>query len=432
MQDPLRFTDILSPVPDDQQQTVAVVGGDAASVVIAYILRKRGHDVVWYRGQDCNPHPASGVLRTFAVEPLALPGYLLGILPNLMRTAVRGKLQGEVSKPFLAWVFRAISQSRPLVVEKLAQERAELLSFAYPAFAALSDAVGLRVGKAEVVTLFRSARDYAHGWAVHDVRKRHGVQSREIDFDEIAQRFPHLSPKYTHGMSVPDVDVVENADAVLESMKSFLDGAGCIARHWPQSVEPSHDDQVLIQDDGNVRTFDWVIRGDNGGPAEIWPKTFGAGALALAYRERTLRHVSENDPQSGDGCSATVLVDGQSGGSLETVADTILANGAACAGGLSFKDLRYLTAASYARIWRELAGEGWHSEGSRLSVAVGSILPDSKPSIGVAKGRVLEALGMAELSWTLAPLAAYVLAASIEKRDEDIPELRTVRPDRFS
>jgi len=409
MGDCVNFVDLNGPVDAAICRDVAVVGGDVGAVFVAAILAKRGHRVVWYRGDRTNPHPGSGLIRTFAAAPLALPGYPLEVPKLLLGNAVRGGLHGTVSPEFAAWLLRAVACSRPPTVEAIAADRARLLARSRAAFEALSAMVPVDIGSASVTTLYRGPHAYAAGWAVHDVRRRHCGDFADVSFDEIAARFPHLSPRYTRGMRVAAVPRVENPEGLLEALKAELETTATVARHWPERVR-MQGDAVEIVDAGETRRFDWVVRCDDGGPEAIWPRGRGCFSACLAWRERSLvRDVAASEAPESD-----ILVDGASGAWMERTPGRIVAAGAQRLGGPFGDDLPYLVSASYVRLWRELAGQGWRDEGGRLTVAQGWMAPDSRPLLGNAGGRVLVAAGFGELGWTLGPVAGFALADAVE------------------
>lgn len=412
MGDGLIFADLAKPLDAADCRDVAVVGGDVGAVFVAAVLARRGHRVVWYRGDRTNPHPGSGVLRTFAAEPLALPGYPLEIPALLLGNAVRGGLHATFAPEFAAWLLRAAAASRPPMVEAIAADRAALLAQARGAFSALAEIAPVNLGEAGVTTLYRGPRAYASGWAAHDVRRRYGGDFADVTFDDIAERFPHLSPRYTRGMRAAAVPRVENPEALLEALKADLETAATVARHWPERVRPQADG-VEIVDGGETRRFDWAVRCEDGGPEAIWPRGRGCFSACLPWRERILVRDVETDC-GGNPSACEILVDGTSGAWLERTPGRIVAAGAQRLGGAPGDDLRYLVAASYVRLWRDLAGPGWRDEGGRMTVAQGWVAPDSRPLLGAAGGRVLVAAGFGDLGWTLGPLSGFALAAAIE------------------
>jgi hypothetical protein len=165
MREALWFPDLNAPLAESSRRDVAVFGGDVTAVFAAAILARRGHRVVWYRGDKVNPHAGSGVIRDYAAEPLALPGYPLSLARRFFGNAARGGLTPAADPRFLAWVLRAVASSRPLESERIAADRAWLLAQARPAFAALAAAERFDLDTVEVLTLYRDARAFAAGWA---------------------------------------------------------------------------------------------------------------------------------------------------------------------------------------------------------------------------------------------------------------------------
>ncbi len=430
MREALKLPNLDIPAAETARRDVAVIGCDVAAVFAAAILAWRGHRVVWFRGDAVNPHAASGVIRDFAAEPLALPGYPLGLARRLLGNAVRGGLAPLVDPRFVAWVLRAVAASRPLEAEKIAAERAWLLAQARPAFAALAAVAPFETDEVGVLTLYRDARAYAAGWAEHDVRRRHGCTLRELSFAEVEAACPHLSSAFGRGVRIDGVRRVVDAEAVLDGLKAGLESRAEVARHWPERVRPQGDGKVEVADAGRTRSFDWVVRGEDAGPASIWPGARGGISACLAYRERSLVRDLPPDADAPDSCG--VLVDGASGAWLERGPARIAAAGAHRLGGAPDEDdLRYLVAASYARIWRDLAGKGWRDEGGRLHVTRGWMAPDSRPLLGHAGGRVLLSAGYGDLSWTLGPVAGFALAAEIEGDAVEAAKLSAFSPRRF-
>ncbi len=430
MREPLTFPVLSVPVDDLARRDVAVLGGDVAAVFIAAILARRGHRVVWYRGDLTNPHAGSGVIRDFASDPVALPGFVLGVPGLCLGNAVRGGLVPAANPLFLAWVLRAVAASRPLAVEEIASDRAWLLSAARPAFASLAAEVPFVFEETEVLTLYRDAGTYAAGWAAHDVRRRHGCVHRELSFADLAALRPHLSPRFGCGVRIAGVTRVAEAEAVVEALKDDLESRAEVARHWPERVRPRDGRRVEIMDGGKTRVFDWVVRCEDGGPESIWPRARGCLSACLPYRERCLVRKAAEDVFA-DAMGHGLLIDGGSGASLEYDRSRIVAGGAHRLGGAVEDDLRYLVAASYARIWRDLAGRGWRDEGGRVTVARGWVAPDSRPLLGDAGSRVLVSAGYGDLAWTLAAAAGFAIAAEVEENDVETAKLAAFSPRRF-
>jgi glycine/D-amino acid oxidase-like deaminating enzyme len=430
MRKTLIFPDLNRPLAEALRRDVAVVGCDVAAVFAAAVLARRGHRVVWFRGDRINPHAGSGAIRDFAAEPLALPGYPLGLARRLLGNAARGGLSPSIDPGFLAWVLRAVAASRPLEVEKIADDRAWLLAQARPAFAALAAAERFDMEGVDILTLYRDARTYAVGWAEHDVRRRHGCALRELGFTEIAETCPRLSPVFGRGVRVAGVARVADAEGLLETLKADLETRAEVARHWPERIRAQESGRVEVSETRRTRAFDWVVRGEDAGPASIWPAARGGVSTCLPYRERILVRDLPADAEEPESCG--VLVDGASGAWLERDARRILAAGAHRLGGpVEETDLRYLVAASYARIWRDLAGKGWRDEGGRLDVACGWMAPDSRPLLGDAGGHILLSAGYGELAWTLGPAAGFALAAEVEGNAAETAKLAAFSPCRF-
>lgn len=430
MRESLRFPDLNAPLAEASRRDVAVFGGDVAAVFAAAILARRGHRVVWYRGDRINPHAGSGVIRDFAAEPLALPGYPLSLARRIFGNAARGGLTPAADPRFLAWVLRAVAASRPLEAERIAADRAWLLAQARPAFAALAAAERFDLDTVEVLTLYRDARAFAAGWADHDVRRRHGCTHRELGFAEIEATCPRLSAGFGRGVRIDGVSRVADAEGLLDSLKADLESRAEVARHWPERVRPRGDGKVEVADGARTRVFDWAVRCEDGGPASIWPSSRGGISACLAYRERIL--VRDPSPEVEELGACGVLVDGASGAWLERDRTRVVAAGAHRLGGDGEDDdLRYLVAASYARIWRDLAGRGWRDEGGRLSLTRGWVAPDSRPFLGHAGGRVLLSAGYGDLAWTLAPVAGFALAAEVEGDAAETAKLSAFSSRRF-
>ncbi|SBV96293.1 hypothetical protein KL86APRO_10741 [uncultured Alphaproteobacteria bacterium] len=428
----LTIPDFASPAAESDRRSVAVVGGDVGAAVVASALLRRGHRVVWYRGDQSNPHAAGGTIRDFFIDPVALPGYVLGLPGLMLGNAVRGGLQAVASPEFLAWVLRAVASSRPRAVEATAADRAWLLAAAAPAYRALTAAAGYRLDHADVVTVYRDARAYASGWAAHDVRRRHGCAVEDLGFDDLAQMFPHLSPRYARGCRVARATVVVNSESFVEALKADLERRAQVKRHWPDAVRPGAG-EVEIADLGEVRRFDWVVRCEDGGPAAIWPRGRGGRDMldcCLPYRERALVRELALEPDVPPP-ARMVLVDGASGAWLEYDADRIVAAGAHRLGGAPEDELGYLIAAAYARIWRDLAARGWRDEGGRVANARGWLAPDSRPMLGDCGGRILMSAGYGPLNWTLAAAAGAALAALVEENAAETEKLSPFSPRRF-
>jgi hypothetical protein len=428
--DVLTIPDLGTPLEASADRAVAVVGGDVGAVIVASVLARRGHRVVWYRGDQSNPHAAGGVIRDFFIDPVALPGYILALPGLMLGNAVRGGLQPVAGPEFLAWALRAIAASRPRAVEAIAADRACLLAAAQPAFAALTEAAGFAVGHTDAVTLYRDAKSYASGWAAHDVRRRHGCAVEDLGFADVAQMFPHLSPRYARGMRVANVPVVTDAEAFVEALKADLEHRAQVKRHWPESVRPMGG-EVEIGDEGKTRRFDWVVRCEDGGPEAIWPRRRRGGLSAcLPYRERYLVREQAVEPDMPPGLQG-VLIDGASGAWLEYDAERIVAAGAHRLGGEPDDDLSYLISAAYVRIWRDLAERGWRDEGGRVDTMHGWLAPDSRPLLGDCGSRVLMSAGYGPLNWTLAAAAGFGISAFVEENAAETRKLSAFSPSRF-
>ena len=429
--DVLTIPDLGTPLEDSAHRAVAVVGGDVGAVIVASVLARRGHRVVWYRGDQSNPHAAGGVIRDFFIDPVALPGYVLGLPRLMLGNAVRGGLHPVAGPEFLAWVLRAIASSRPRAVEAIAADRARLLAAAQPAFAVLAASAGFFLDHTDAVTLYRDAKGYATGWAANDVRRRHGCAVEELGFTDVAQMFPHLSPRFARGVRVANVPVVAEAETFVEALKTNLENHAQVKRHWPDSVRPVAGGEVEIGDAGKVRRFDWVVRCEDGGPETIWPRQRRGGLSAcLPYRERYLVREQAVDPELPPQIKG-VLIDGGSGAWLEYEPGRIVAAGAHRLGGEPEEDLSYLISAAYVRMWRDLAERSWRDEGGRVDTIHGWLAPDSRPLLGDCGGRILMSAGYGPLNWTLAAAAGFGLSAIVEDNAVEAEKLDAFSPRRF-
>lgn len=428
--DVLTISGLESPIEESARRSVAVVGGDIGAVIVASVLARRGHRVVWYRGDQSNPHASGGVIRDFFIDPVALPGYVLSLPGLMLGNAVRGGLQPVASPEFLAWALRAIAGSRPRAVEAIAADRARLLASAQPAFAALAASAGFVLDRTDAVTLYRDPKGYATGWAAHDVRRRHGCAVEELGFADVAQMFPHLSPRYARGVRVANVPVVADANGFVEALKADLENRAQVKRHWPDAVRPMPGGEIELGDGGKVRRFDWVVRCEDGGPEAIWPRQRGGLNACLPYRERYLVRESAVDAELPPPFKG-VLIDGGSGAWLEYAADRIVAAGAHRLGGDPEEELSYLISAAYVRIWRDLAERGWRDEGGRADTVHGWLAPDSRPLLGDCGSRILMSAGYGPLNWTLAATAGFGISALVEENAAEAGKLEAFSPRRF-
>ncbi|MBE3636654.1 NAD(P)/FAD-dependent oxidoreductase [Mangrovicoccus algicola] len=192
-------------------QHVAVIGGGIVGTATAEALLRDGHRVTLvepgpFGGEQAASFGNGAFISPASILPMSMPG-LWRRVPGFLADpsgplTVRARHLPRLAPWLLRFLAAGATQAR---VTRTAAALAALLGDAPGRHVALA----ARIGRAELVRhagllyLYPSRADWlaeGFGW---ELRRRHGLETREIAGDALAQAVPGLAPRYGFGVILP-------------------------------------------------------------------------------------------------------------------------------------------------------------------------------------------------------------------------------------
>ena len=404
---------------------VAVIGAGIVGLSCAFHLAGDGHAVTMFDpdpdGDRCSWGNAGGIAVT-EVAPAAIPGVLWRVPGWLLDPLGPLALRPAHAPAMLPWLAAFVRAGRATHVERIAAALGGLLGRVYDDLCPMLDALGIagdlrRVG---ALTVYGSAAAFRRDAAEWDLKRRLGIDCRDVSGAEARALEPALGANVAVGMFTPAWSQVADPKAVWAALSAAARARG--VRIEAQAVRD-------LRRPGRVRLASGVEAA-----CDVVVLAAGAWSAALA-RDAGDRVLLESErgynvtlPAPGVALSREVVF------AERKFVAAPLAPGLRIGGGAEFAGLRAPAHYARARTLARLAADylpGLSLAGGTEWMGQRPTTPDTLPVLGRSPRRadVIHAFGHGHLGLTLAATTGRIVADLVAGRPT--PDLSAFSAARF-
>lgn len=413
---------------EHQPQRAIVVGAGILGACCAYALLKAGFGVLLIEKDEpgkAASYGNSGSIGLSSTPPLGVPGMLKDVPRMLLDPRHALVIRWKHLPRALPWFLRFAQTLKPERVEAIAAARAALLAHAGDSY----DDLLAEIGRPELIyhsgLLFAYETEEAFAGARYGVelRRRTGIEVREMDAPAMRELEPALSDKARRGVFLPNVRTTTNPLRLTEAIvEAFRRRGGKLAKETVLGFETGPEGVRAVVTDNSSHACDLVVVA-----AGAWSRNLvrELGDAIPLEAERGY-HVMIEDAAK---MPAIPVVSGDRNVSITTMDD-----------GLRMTTMAEFTAidapADHERAMRIFQGAAGLIRDLKLNVAsrwVGSrpSTPDSLPVIGQSPRarNVLYAFGHGHLGVTFGAITAKLIGQLARGQKPNL-DISPYRPDR--
>ncbi len=221
----------ISIVTLDQGRRVLVLGGGIVGACCAYTLARRGFDVTLIEKDEPGRAASfgnAGSIGLASVPPLGMPGMLKDVPKMLLDPKHALVIRWGALHKTLPWFLKFKNALAAERVQAIAAARAALLTHAADAY----DAVLNEIGHPELIhghgliAAYETQAGFAGSRSGNELRRRHGIECREMTGDELRELEPAISDKAVAGVYYPVVRTVIYPLSVTTAILNAFRGLG--------------------------------------------------------------------------------------------------------------------------------------------------------------------------------------------------------------
>lgn len=237
---------------------IAVIGGGIIGASCALYLREAGLDVSLIERTDI----ASGASRGNA-GGLAFAEILPLASPRIIRKAVRWMRDplGPLSLPpaylpqIAPWLLRLWRASWPDRYHANIQAQVSLITLAQSEMLAMMSRTGLdrHLHTQGMLEVYEGADRFAVAQEVVRERARHGIESQPLQGAELAAFQPGLSPRFTHGIHIPNWRNIDDPLQLTQDIAEHAFSLGArLIRGAVGQIRPTTQGGCITLEDGST------------------------------------------------------------------------------------------------------------------------------------------------------------------------------------
>lgn len=237
---------------------IAVIGGGIIGTSCALYLREAGLDVALIERTDI----ASGASRGNA-GGLAFAEILPLASPRIIRKALRWMRDplGPLSLPpaylpqIAPWLLRLWRASWPDRYQANIQSQVSLITLAQSEMLAMMARTGLdrHLHTQGMLEVYEGADRFAVAQEVVRERARHGIESQPLQGAELAAFQPGLSPRFTHGIHIPDWRNIDDPLQLTQDVAEHAFALGArLIRGAVSHLDPTGQGGRITLEDGST------------------------------------------------------------------------------------------------------------------------------------------------------------------------------------
>jgi D-amino-acid dehydrogenase len=411
------------------EHSALVIGAGIIGVCSALYLQREGLRVTLVDRTGPGKGATEGNAGNLGVAS-CVPASLPGMLPSVPRLLLDP--EEPLSVPWarlpsmVPWFLRFALAGRRQRVEEIADARYTLLSRLFDAYDPLLADAGAEtlIRRDGLLHIFEDAKYLASSQYVIDLRRRRGIQVREISGDEAREMEPALGPGIVGAVFLPDVAVTVNPLRLAQVLaKSFVRQGGTLLTETVKGFELGAEGTPRVVTDVATHAPDLIVLA-----AGAWSRPLAAqlGCKLPLVAERGY-HVMFPEP----GIQLRMCVNSRD----RHVAVTPMEHGLRFSSIAEFTDPDAPPNPAHTNVIERKAKSLFPTlnvEGATRWVGPRPSLPDSKPVIGPAPRHpnVLFAFGHDHIGIAVAAITGKLIGELAAGRPPSI-DLTPFRPDRF-
>lgn len=228
---------------ENQQRQAIVIGAGILGACCAYALTRTGFDVLLIEKDEpgkAASYGNSGSIGLSSTPPLGMPGMLKDVPRMLLDPMHALVIRWKHLPRALPWFLKFAQTLKPERIEAINQARAALLAHAGNAY----DDLLAEIGRPELIyhsgLLFAYETDTAFAGARHgiELRRRAGIEVREMDGHAMRDLEPTLSDKARRGIFLPNVRTTTHPLRLTEAIvDAFRTRGGRLVKETVKAFE---------------------------------------------------------------------------------------------------------------------------------------------------------------------------------------------------
>jgi D-amino-acid dehydrogenase len=408
-------------------KSIAVIGAGIVGICTSFFLQKSGYKVTLFDQNEPGSVTSYGHACTFAdyaCVPVNSPS-IYKELPLLLL-----KKDGPLAINYnylirnLPWVIQFLKNCRKDKVEYIASSLTQLLNHARLTYDQIFDEVDVLqyIKDVETLYLFKDEKDFFSAQNSIDLRKRNGIEMRELTSNEIKEIEPNIASIYYKGILFNGSRYTTNPLKISQNIfKTFISKGGLFKNKKVTSIQKNIN-QIIINCESFSYNYDQLVV-----CAGAWSKE-----LALMVGDKfpldTERgyHVLFNNINK--------LIDRPIGWSQSGFYIVQIEEGIRAAGTVELAGLNTQPNQKRLRMIEREARKLLPALGKVKSTWLGfrPTLPDSMPVIGQSEKdkNIFYAFGHQHIGWTLAAVTGKIIQYLVEGKKLSF-DISPFNPNRF-
>jgi D-amino-acid dehydrogenase len=227
----------------EQAPRAVVVGAGIVGACCAYALQRAGFDVLLIEKDEpgrAASYGNSGSIGLSSTPPLGMPGMLKDVPRMLLDPTHALVIRWKHLPLVLPWFLKFAQTLKPERVEAISHARAALLAHAGEAY----DDLLAEIGRPELIYgnglifAYETEEAFARARYSMELRRRTGIELREMNVAELKAIEPALSDKVRKGIFLPNVRTTTNPLRLTEAIvAAFRARGGTLARETVLAFE---------------------------------------------------------------------------------------------------------------------------------------------------------------------------------------------------
>ncbi len=245
---------------------VFIVGAGIIGLATAYYILRAGTEVTLVdrdpEGDKASLGNAGGIAVT-EVVPASSPKVFLRVLPWMLDPLGPLAIRPAYAFKLIPWLTRFAKASRPREVERIATALAAINSRAYDDLIPMLRETGMagELHQVGALTVYETDSGYRHDEHEWSLKRRLGIETRELTGIEARELEPALSPSIRRAVLLPQWSHVNDPRRILSGLREWLFEHGAqIVRGEVRSVTNAQNASLRLElDTGFQLTADKVV-----------------------------------------------------------------------------------------------------------------------------------------------------------------------------
>lgn len=243
---------------------IGVVGAGIIGICTSFFLQKSGHEVTLFDHNEPGTSTSFGHACTFAnyaCIPVNSPN-IYKELPKLLF-----KQNGPLAINFsyvvknLPWCYDFLKNCTEKKVEYIASSLSNLLNHANETYDQIFSEVDVSkyIINSGALYLYNTEQDYINEKYSIDLRKKNGVQFKEVSTSEIKELEPNIAPVYYKGILFEESKYTTNPYKISKKIfETFISRGGNFVNKQVTNIKSKKSD-ISVYCDNSLNNFDKIV-----------------------------------------------------------------------------------------------------------------------------------------------------------------------------